>query len=51
MDGMAPTKKFVGFANHDGCSVYKYFGSPENNLKRLAVSRPAFPVVLGFLIA
>ena len=50
-NGMAPVKKFVGFANYSYMLGDKYFYiSLENNLKWLAVSL-AFPVVLGFLIA
>ena len=50
-NGMAPVKKFVGFANYAYMLGDKYFYiSLENNLKWLAVSL-AFPVVLGFLIA
>ena len=48
---MAPTKKFVGFANYVYMLGDKYFYiALENNLKWLVVSL-AFPVVLGFLIA
>lgn len=50
-NGMAPAKKFVGFANYVYMLNDKYFYiALENNLKWLAVSL-AFPVVLGFLIA
>jgi len=50
-NGMAPTKKFVGFANYAYMLGDKYFYiALENNLKWLVVSL-AFPVVLGFLIA
>ncbi len=50
-NGMAPTKKFVGFANYAYMLGDKYFYiALENNLRWLVVSL-AFPVVLGFLIA
>src|SRR6201994_5220038 len=50
-NGMAPAKRFVGFANYSYMLGDKYFYiALENNLKWLAVSL-AFPVVLGFLIA
>ena len=50
-NGMAPTKKFVGFANYAYMPGDQYFYiALENNLRWLVVSL-AFPVVLGFLIA